>query len=141
MKGRGLEEVSGSLMREWHAWLRENGCGCCSLQFADTDMYRYFVCMGWHDMGEGGWSICWKIGRQTRNSAMQCDLDLDFEMPFVTEGMAKADGSLVEGDVDDTLEVVGNPVDSRGWDALAADMRKEARRVFGKWSKMEREGT
>jgi len=77
---------------------------------------------------------------------MQCDLDVDFEMPYVTEQMAKDDPGLCEGGVDDTIEEVecekivnrkswrwSSPIGYRGWDRLAARMRKVARRVYRDW--------
>ena len=142
MRTCDLMTLTGKVVREWYAWLRKGGCGCCSIHFASTDTHRYCVCMGWHDYGEepdggrgfpDGHRVAWKIGRQTHGNAMQCDLDADFEMPYVTEGMAKADPGLCEGDVDDTLEEVECLARPRDWDALAARMRKTARRVYNDW--------
>ena len=151
---KDLRKLTGKMVREWYAWLMKEQMGCCSIWYESTDKYRYCVCMGWHNLGDGPkeknydhWVVAWKIGRQTHNNIMQCDLDVDFEMPFVTEEMAKADKSLCEGDVDDTEEVVecltrpnrhGNfpyssPRGYRSWDRLAACMRKTARRVFKDW--------
>ena len=175
MKCGELKELTGKMVKEWYAWLRKQDMGCCSVWFASTDKYRYCVCMGWHHYddemvldGHGNpvttklgvkyrpvWKVAWKIGRQTYNNIMQCDLDVDFEMPYVTEAMAKADPKLCEGDVDDTLEVVecekivqkpfnycgktwhpwrwSVPEGYRDWNALATHMRKTARRVFKDW--------
>ena len=155
MKSCELKELTGKMVKGWYAWLRKQDMGCCSVWFGSTDKYRYCVCMGWHDYGDDpdeergfkdGFRVAWKIGRQTHNSIMQCDLDVDFEMPYVTEKMAKADPKLCEGDVDDTLEEVectkvvhpkswrwSRPRHYRSWDALAAYMRKTARRVFKDW--------
>lgn len=91
------------------------------------------------------WKIAWKIGRQTHNNVMQCDLDVDFEMPYVTEAMAKANPKLCEGNVDDTCEevfadnrpgIIGgwtSPVGFRSWDDFAKYVRKTARRVWRDW--------
>jgi len=166
MKCDGLKELTGKMVKEWYAWLRKTDDGCCSLWFGSTDKYRYCVCMGWHHcddepvVNEKGnqvyeglvpkykaiWKVAWKIGRQTHHNIMQCDLDVDFEMPYVTEAMAKADPKLCEGDVDDTCEVVectkivhpktwrwSKPDGYKSWNALAAYMRKTARRVFKDW--------
>lgn len=154
MKRGELKQLTGKMVKEWYEWLRANEEGCCTLWFASTDKYRYCVCMGWHNLGDGPqsegyshWVVAWKIGRQTHNNIMQCDLDVDFEMPYVTEEMAKADPELCEGDVDDTVETVelrcskhgqngyrhGVPEGYRSWEALATQMRKTARRVFKDW--------
>lgn len=180
MRTSDLKDLTGKMVKEWYKRLIETQMGCCSLHFASSDKYRYCVCMGWqsgygpaedervHDgygtynawvppvtPGEkdGGWRICWKIGRQTHNNVMQCDYDIDFEMPFVTEAMAKADPSLEEGIVDDTEEELnlwwgnvitgknnsfivkslGVPVGYKNWNDLAAKMRKAARRVWREW--------
>jgi len=155
MKYMELNKLTGKMVKEWYAWLRKEDMGCCSVWFASTDKYRYCVCMGWHDFGEGpdeergftdGFRVAWKIGRQTHNNIMQCDLDVDFEMPYVTEQMAKDDPGLCEGGVDDTIEEVecekivnrkswrwSSPIGYRGWDRLAARMRKVARRVYRDW--------
>ena len=175
MRTCDLREVTGKSVRGWVEWLVREQDGCCSVCFATTDKYRYCVCVGWRkvdvDDGPGEpvkvgssvmythrsheeWRVYWKIGRQTRNNSMQCDLDVDFEMPYVTEAMARADPKLCEGDVDDTSEEIeltklkcvtlngtkyvedlklGHPVGYRSWDALAAYMRKTARRVYRDW--------
>lgn len=177
-----LSKVTGKRVKEWWRWLVCEQGGCCSVCFASTEKYRYYVCMGWQpgygpaseekwlgkdgkfhqsfcppvNAGEEdkGWRICWKIGRQTHNNIMRCDYDIDFEMPYVTESMAKECPDLCEGDVDNTDETVelksgmvarkeggyvadvtglGAPVGYRSWDDLAKFMRKVARRVWRDW--------
>ena len=160
-----LRKLTGKLIKWWYHWLHTEGDGCCSVCFDSTEKYNYVVCMGWHHyddemvldkngnpvQGEHGikyrpvWKIAWKIGRQTRNNAMQCDFDVDFEMPYDDE----------TGDVDDTLETIecekivhkpykylgktchpwrwSVPAGYRDWNALAARMRRQARRVFKNW--------
>ena len=151
-----LMKLTGRLVKKWYHWLYTGGDGCCSICFDSTGKYNYVVCMGWHHcddepvVDEKGnqvyeglvpkyrtvWKIAWKIGRQTRNNIMQCDFDVDFEMPCDETG-----------DVDDMLETVGcavlanrrrslpysAPQGYRSWDALAAYMRRQARRVFKDW--------
>lgn len=130
MKTCDLKEVTGKELKKWWEWLAREQAGCCSINFASTEKYRYCVCMGWQSgygpaseekwCGKGsrlrpafcppvdpkeedeGWRICCKIGRQTRNNIMQSDYDVDFEMPYVTAYMAAVDPELCEGDVDDT---------------------------------------
>lgn len=164
MKTCKLKKVTGKELKSWWEWLVREQAGCCSINFASTEKYRYCVCMGWHDYGEGpdeergftdGFRVAWKIGRQTHNNIMQCDFDIDFEMPYVTEKMVKDNPELCEGDVDDTLEEVERkkvvykpykcwsrtwhpwrwsvPVGYRDWNALAARIRKTARRVYRDW--------
>lgn len=182
MRTCDLKEVTGKTLKKWYEGLVREQAGCCSVPFASTEKHRYFVCMGWQS-GYGpasdekwygkdgrprpafcppvdpkeehdGWRICWKIGRQTHNSIMQCDYDIDFEMPHVTAKMAGDDPGLVEGDVDDTnVDVVlkwgkvvtkgrsghiesmrlGAPVGYRSWEDLAKDVRRTARRVWRDW--------
>lgn len=181
MKTCDLEYVTGKELKECWEWLAREQMGCCSVNIANTEKYRYCVCMGWQS-GYGpaseekwygkdgrlrpafcppvdpeeesrGWRICWKIGRQTHNNIMQCDYDIDFEMPYVTEAMAKADPELCEGDVDDTDSVLvlkwgkvvtgrngriksmrlGAPVGYRSWDDFAKYVRRIARRVWRDW--------
>ena len=167
MKTCDLKEVTGKELKEWYKWLVHEKEGCCAVRFASTEKYRYCVCMGWHhyddEMVEDGhgnpvtgrcgvkyrpiWKIAWKIGRQTHNNAMQCDFDIDFEMPYVTEAMAKADPKLCAGDIDDTLEIVSAgkrttiyretkfsaPTGYRSWEDFAKYVRKTARRVWRDW--------
>ena len=181
MRSCDLREVTGKELKEWWEWLVREQAGCCSVHFASTGNYRYCVCMGWQS-GYGpasdekwrgkdgkwrqafcppvdpkeedeGWRICWKIGRQTHNNIMQCDYDIDFEMPYVTEEMTKAGPDLVEGEVDDTngdivlkwgkvtrgrngcIESMrlGAPVYYRSWEDFAKYVRKIARRVWRDW--------
>ena len=181
MRSCDLREVTGKELKKWWEALVREQAGCCSANFASTEKYRYCVCMGWQSgygpsseekwvgkdgklrpafcppvtPGEekAGWRICWKIGRQTHNNIMQCDYDIDFEMPYVTEAMTKADPELREGDVDDTngdivlkwgkvtngsngrIESVrlGAPVGYHSWDDLAKYIRRIARRVWRDW--------
>lgn len=126
MKFGSLKDVTGRFTRESVEWLREQSNGCCSICFATDDRYNYAVCIGWHDIGDE-WVLAWKIGRQTLNNVMQCDFDVDFEMPYSDES----------GDIDDTLETIevvkGKPVGYRSWADLASRMRDEARRVWYDW--------
>lgn len=181
MRTCDLKEVTGKELKKWYEWLVREQAGCCSVHFASTGNYRYCVCMGWmsgygpasdekwYDKygwlrpafcppvspkeADEGWRSCCKIGRQTHNNAMQCDYDVDFEMPYVTEAMAEDDPELCEGDVDDTNHDVllkwgrvtkdrngriesirlGAPVGCRSWDDFARHVRKTARRVWRDW--------
>ena len=124
MKTGGLKDVTGKFARSSVEWLHARQMGCCSICFATDDRYNYSVCIGWHDGGHG-WEVAWKIGRQTTNNIMQCDFDVDFEMPYSDES----------GDVDDTLRLVEFPETAtmKEWNAIASEMRKTARRVWKDW--------
>ena len=131
MKMGCLKDVTGKFVKESVEWLEKEQMGCCSICFATDDKYNYAVCIGWHEGGSrDGWSVAWKIGRQTTNNIMQCDLDVDFDMPY----------SVESGDVDDTLETIevvkGKPVGYRSWVELATYMRKTARRVWNDWKEV-----
>lgn len=134
MKFAALKEVTGGWLRDSCAWLVKEQMGCCSICFASDSKYNYVVCVGWHDLGDGPkednyhhWVVAWKIGRQTLDNVMQCDFDVDFDLPYNGE----------TGDVDDTLEEIEvdgrKPVGYKSWSALASHIRKEARRVWRDW--------
>lgn len=133
MKYGKLDEITGDAVREAYADLFAEGIGCWAVCFATDSKHNYAVCIGWNDTG-CGWKIAWKIGRQTINNVMQCDFDVDFEMPYDPE----------TGDVDDTLGVIEPGIDGFNsetweWDALAKRIREEASRVWEKWKEMEDE--
>lgn len=107
--------------------------GCCHLKFGTDAENDYCICVGWHDCEEirdrmaidDGYRVAWKIGRQSVRNVMQCDLDLDFEMPYNPE----------TGDVDDTLHILDPlPKTKRDWEREATAARKEARRVWREWA-------
>ena len=121
-----LPKIDGKTLKGWVEWLREQDCGCCHQKVGDTARHEVDVCVGWHDYGDGpkekgyaNWKIAWKIGWQTFNNAMQCDLDVDFDMPYGESG-----------DVYDTLSEVGEPRTMKEWNALAAVINKTAKEVF-----------
>ncbi len=131
-----LKMINAKTVRGWWDWLVEAQCGCCHVEYARDDRHAYSVCMGWHDCGLEGWKIAWKIGRQSHRNIMQCDLDVDFDMPYVEE----------TGDVDDTLVVLGSPTEVKDnetisvlrsprikWGEVAKDMKREARRIAKDW--------
>lgn len=145
-----LSEVTGRWLRESYKWLVANDCGCCHVDFAESGTHRISVCVGWMDVGaEEGGCIAWKIGWQTFNNAMQTDFDIDFDMPRNTKEYCdrmnarltaeerKRGDRYCEGDVYDTEEAIvlnplpGRPVPAgyRDWNALAAHIRKTARKV------------
>lgn len=137
MKFGNLREVTGKFVKESVDWLEKEQTGCCSICFATDNTYNYAVCIGWHNLDDGPkeknyqhWMVAWKIGRQTTNNIMQCDFEVDFDLPYNDD----------TGDIDDTLETIeivdGKPVGYRSWADLAAYMRKTARRVWNDWKEV-----
>ena len=159
MKGKGmktkrrkikgpLSKITGKWLKKSFKWLVDENCGCCSVNFAESGTHCISVCVGWMDNGTENGCIAWKIGWQTFNNIMQADLDIDFDMPWNTEAYCekmnaqlKARGELskhnryVVGDVYNTEETIElkpgrtTPIGYRDWNALAAFIRKTARKV------------
>ena len=131
-----LPKITGKTVKDHVEWLRANDCGCCRFHLTDTENYSMYICIGWHDYGEGHvemsedgsnplqkWvpdpdscRIAWKIGMETFDNAMQCDLDVDFIMPYDENG-----------EVYDTLGEIGEIGNMKGWNALAAEMNRAAK--------------
>ena len=130
-----LPKIDGKTLKGWYEWLKEQDCGCCHMKIGDTELHEVDVCMGWHQYEEEEtrdevsgsrrfkpvWKIAWKIGWQGFHNAMQCDLDVDFDMP----------GPCNEyGDAYDTLSEVGEPETMKDWNKLAGEINKTARDAF-----------
>lgn len=111
-----IDILDGKMLHDWYSDLQKSHEGCWHLRFAWDDNYVYSVCMGW-TTGDDKAVIACKIGRQTHNNCMQCDLDIDFEMPYNEE----------TDDVDDTWREVSAEED---WDTLAKELRSDARRIW-----------
>ena len=143
-----LKKVTGKWLKGSYKWLVDADCGCCHIPFDTTANHEVCVCVGWHDVGEGQYAVAWKIGWQKFNNGMQTDLDIDFDMPWNTKAycdkmnaILKKEGKYgkynryVEGEVYDTEEVISlkpgktTPAGYRDWNALAAFIRKTARKV------------
>ena len=130
-----LPKIDGKTLKNWYEWLKEQDCGCCHMKIGDTELHEVDVCMGWHQYEEEEtrdevsgsrrfkpvWKIAWKIGWQGFNNAMQCDLDIDFDMPWPCNEYS---------DVYDTLSEVGEPKTMKDWNKLAGEINKTARDVF-----------
>lgn len=144
-----LGKVTGKWLKGCYKWLVREDCGCCHLVFGTTANHNVCVCVGWTDCGGGEYKVAWKIGWQTFNNAMQTDLDLDFDIPWNTKAYCdrmnaelKAKGEYskhnryVEGDACDTEETIElkegktTPQGYRDWNALAAFVRKTARKTL-----------
>lgn len=143
-----LSKITGKWLKGSYEWLVAEDCGCCSVDFAESGTHRISVCVGWTTVGPEEYEVAWKIGWQSFNNCMQTDLDIDFDMPWNTEAYCekmnahlKAIGRFNErnryvvGDVYDTNELIElkeggtTPVGYRDWNALAAFIRKTARKV------------
>lgn len=142
-----LDKVTGKWLKFCYKWLVENNCGCCHIPFDTTANHEVCVCVGLTDDGTEDGKVAWKIGWQTFNNGMQTDLDIDFDMPYNTEEYCdKMNAKLTEeernrgdmflvGEVYDTREKIKiknggtTPVGYRDWNALAAFVRKTARKV------------
>lgn len=137
-----LPKIDGKTLKSWYEWLKEQDCGCCHMKIGDTELHEVDICMGWHQYEEDCektiprkigntvvytreckpvWKIAWKIGWQGFNNAMQCDLDVDFDMPWPCNEY---------GDVYDTLSEVREPKTMKDWNRLAGEINKTARNVF-----------
>ena len=90
-----MKKIDANTVKEYVKWLKKEDCGCCHFVIADTATKYMSICVGWHNNGEG-WEIAWKIGMESFNNGMQCDLDIDFDMPYDVES----------GEVYDTLETI-----------------------------------
>lgn len=155
MKTCDLKEVTGRWLKGCYKWLVKQDCGCCHVVIGTTAKHNVCVCVGFTDDGTGSqaegphYTVAWKIGWQTFDNCMQTDLDIDFDMPANTKAYCdkmnaqlKAKGELnkynryVEGDVYDTEETIElkegktTPRGYRDWNALAATVRKTARKVL-----------
>ena len=138
MRNANIREVTGSTLKSWYEELKatEDGGGCFSICFASDDKWNWVVCMGWLETGperipqpdgtfkdvegDDGWRIAAKVGRQTLNNIVQCDYDIDFEMPCHDD----------DGEVDDTERVFdGKPETMKEWNRIASWLRKDARRM------------
>ena len=123
-----LGKIDGKTLKGWVAWLKDQDCGCCHRAIGLTDKHEVDVCVGWHNYGDGpkdkdyaNWKICWKIGWQTFNNGMQCDFDIDFDMPYPCNEY---------NDVYDTVTEVGEIRTMKDWNKLAAEINRTAKDVF-----------
>lgn len=120
MKNLNLPKISGKDVKSFVDWLIEIDMGCCHFHVYDTDEMALSICVGWHDYGDC-FRIAWKIGMQTHNNIMQCDFDVDFDMPYNRE----------TGDVYDTLdEIIPSEIKTmKEWNQIASRMNKAAKDV------------
>lgn len=129
-----LPKITGSELKDWAEWLKEENCGCCrKYLLTDDDDNDWYILMGWSDgydeSDNGKWQsgtfkINTKIGYQPSNSLMQTDLDIDFNCPYDKE----------TDEVDDTNWTLSEEPD---WDKLANELNDVAKRVINRWAYFE----
>ena len=131
---RSIAKCTGVWLKGCIDWLVKTQGGCCHITFDVDAKDDYCICVGWHDYtgdpkdGDSRYKLAWKIGRQSIRNVMQCDFDIDFEMPYNPE----------TGDVDDTLHILDPlPKTKRDWEREATLARKEARRIWREWAEEE----
>ena len=129
MKTGELKEATGEWVKSCYDWLQKEKQGCCSLWYESTEKWRYCVCIGWHQWGypvdKDGWHVAWKIGRQSHNNIMQCDFDVDFDMPWPCNQHGDVWDSLTE-----IQPAIGVSNFKKFWNEVATEIRKEARKVW-----------
>lgn len=148
LKNRELAKCTGKWLKGCYKWLVKGGDGCCHLPFGESGTHEVCVCVGWTADGPEEYKVAWKIGWQTFDNGMQTDFDIDFDMPWNTKELCdRMNAKLtdderrhgvryVESDVYDTSELLrledGKtiPQGYRDWNALAAFVRKTARKVL-----------
>lgn len=114
-----MPNVDGNLLKAWYTWLKDEDQGCCHKVIAETYNYEICIVVGWSKNYNDKWSIHWKIGQQSFNNGMQCDFDIDFEMPYYSNG-----------EVIDTLNEIGDISENFDWDKLAETINETANYVI-----------
>ena len=77
-----LSTVTEEWLRDSVQSLLDDNCTCCYVTFDKSANHRISVCVGWARYEENQWKVAWKIGWQKFDNIMQCDFDIDFEMPY-----------------------------------------------------------
>ena len=114
-----LTTVTEEWLRNSVKSLFDNNVTCCYVTFDKSANHRISVCVGWTKVEENQWQVAWKIGWQKFDNIMQCDFDVDFDMPHTAEG-----------GVYDTEEIIltsYNEFNQVDWNRLAIRIRETAR--------------
>ena len=114
-----LTTVTEKRLRDSVKSLLDDNCTCCYVTFDKSKNHRISVCVGWTQNGENQWQIAWKIGWQKFDNIMQCDFDIDFDMPHTDKG-----------EVYDSEEIIltsRNEFNQVDWNKLAIRIRETAR--------------
>lgn len=110
-----LPKIKAKDIKSAVEWLRAEDMGCYHFFLTATNKWNMYICIGWHDYGDD-YRIASKIGIQSFNNIMSCDLDVDFDMPY----------DEITGDVYDTLEEIG---EKPKYGELAKHLNRLAREV------------
>ena len=101
ISGKDVRSACDTLMKWWNQEPKKYGC--VHYDMFQYDGMVYSIVFGlWGD--EDDEQICRKIARQPVNSGMQCDFDVDWNMPLWLDKEGKA-----TGDVWDSLDRVWDP--------------------------------
>jgi hypothetical protein len=130
-----LKKITGNVLKRWAEYLKENAEGCCSWYLAtDTEGNDWYILMGFADGYDdtpdagpwqiGTWAINTMVGYQSENSALQCDLTVDFAQPYNPQ----------TGEVDDTLSTLP---DSPDWEGLARQLNESAQRILTEYASFD----
>ena len=111
--------IDGKTLKSWVNWLKKENEGCCHKKVGETNNHEIDIVVGWHKNDNDEWAIHWKIGQQSFNNCMQCDLDIDFDMPYDPE----------TGDVVDTLTEFPDK-DQIDWEYEAKEINRIAKEVL-----------
>lgn len=123
------------------AWLLKENCGCCHFKVCDTKLWEVDAVIGWHKTEKDDpnssrntevYVIAWKIGMQSFNNGMQCDMDIDFQLPW------NEDGDCIGGET----EICGEHdkgITFKAASAIAKDIRAEAKRIARIQKELERD--
>lgn len=123
VKAMNNNYIDGATLKAQVEWLKAEDCGCYHKRVGDTETKEIDIVVGWHDTGDG-YQIGWKIGMQSFNNGMQCDMDIDFDMPY----------DETTGEVYDTLELIEGDIAAIDWDALAKRINITAAKAY-RWRK------
>lgn len=127
--------MNGQTMKKVYEQLKEEGCGCWHTAIVRVRRHWLCIVMGWHD-GDRPEIAC-KIGALHEKSALYCDFDMDFPMPWATDDMVAAVRAQ-EGDVYDTLETLdADEWLDEDWDNLYQRMNATAWRAAKWWQEGE----
>lgn len=111
--------IDGNLLKAWYTWLKDEDEGCCHKVITKINKYEICIVVGWGKNYNDKWSIHWKIGQQPFNNGMQCDFDIDFEMPCYSNG-----------EVIDTRNEIGETSENFDWDKFAKTINETANYVI-----------
>ena len=114
------------------AWLLKNQCGCCHFKVCDTKLFEVDAVIGWHQADDESYVVAWKIGIQSFNNGMQCDMDWDFQLPWTEEGDCIGGETEICGPHDKGINLETSV-------AIAREIKEEAKRIARIQRELERD--